>query len=1568
MDGIFIKILPKLDQAAMATVLSQMKSIFGNAGRDMSTGLAAATREANRLQSAMVAAGNAATAASIKADQMAYRAEAANRLADRRAAATAAASTDAQRATALEREITALNAADSANRKAAASRAESSQASTAAREAELAHADALKAAGAGAGVAATGFGKAGMAITGLTALLGGEAIAKAKDFESGLTRVGAASDVSAQQLGVLHNGLLNLSAQYGASMKDLLDASRVLQRSGGIFKDAGNDLTVLKSAIQVAAIDQVPLSDVLQAVTTSANNLGLSVGQAVDQLARLKEVGGDFKTGTIGDLSRALSRVEPIGGAIMGPGQGTADQLLTALVQMSRQQISPERSGDVLVNAMQHLAGPNNMQAGYLGAILPKIGMTPSQLADLVQHPDKVINGRQGGILGGFQALSDAVNANINPQTGNIQLPVHNINPDLWANLMRAKGALRNPEEQSIINAWMDNLVSPLPDSQQKGLRQKIREFQTNDPMFASFAPMFKKAEGVGPGVSSNIDSTNLTPAMILQKITGTQGTLEALTALFGSPNMGAANQAARAQSTYDELHKIQGAQAGPNGEIKGWTDVANTLTQKFHMLEGSMMKLAVTAGEQLLPAMKKIVDAAANVAQFFSQHQGLLHGILQISEDIALVWGAGKILGFISGFGTKLAGLNTTLRTTVTETEALATASANVGKGMTTGLGGMGTTLEKLGPILSKLRGLGGGMMLGQAGMGAMTGQSPWTTINEGLIGGGMMAGGPWGWAAAVAGGLSAVVEALYHGAHNIDAAAGAVQEKIRMGEAQWHDEHNLPPNPTNSSILDSLLPPGSHMPAPSGGGSSGVPSLIPGQKTYGRGGLADLLPGGGRAPGAGPKSPLEKLLLPDVGGGGGPAPAPPSPAPDESMGLPSPEDLLPYDPSLLATGGSGGGGKKGKKPGAVPVSPDMPGYIDPDDFAAGMGMGGIPDYNNLYSTASSLLGTPYGQNGIDCSGLATLLVKSMLDEGGGMSNRMTTANASNWLAQRGFVMGEPPGPGYMTVGWYNGGPGGGHMAVTLPDGTNIEQGGGTPGDKATAGAGAAGAFSPQFTNHAYYPVPMSGAPMMGSMGRRGGRRGGGSDGMSGFGGGMGGNPFEQGFSTGSSHGGVLGGAVDMMTRFVANLALGNPYGMALTGQMSPYAWWYQGGEGGMGGMGGGRRQSPSTMLHKEAGNKDAVERYNEALADYYANPDEAHRRRLEHARNNLIGKGIPVPDTPGLDVQLPTPNAGNALGGPGGLSGLGKPGAGRLPGQVGPGTATTWQTGPDGSKTGFDAQGNATGDYIPPGASGAPPPGSGVGAPGSPQPGPLNPPGGAPKPGQGKGAPGQPPGMGPIGTGEGPGNIFGQAGMPGEAGPLPGMGKRGPGMMPRATTQPQGMKDQPHGATFGQGGVLGMAEQAGVMAAGIGSFGGGSMAAQLAMQEANLAASKIGDIAAIMAVQAPLETFTLHGPEGQSGDLSQTLPFKLLSAAAQSHPNIPDTAGQGGPLDTQTPENQRKGEGNQQQEQGAGGGDIVGQKVGEQHFHGQTAEQAKSMSDSVTAGTLSVPGGTAIARGLSG
>lgn len=251
--------------------------------------------------------------------------------------------------------------------------------------------------------------------------------------------------------------------------------------------------------------------------------------------------------------------------------------------------------------------------------------------------------------------------------------------------------------------------------------------------------------------------------------------------------------------------------------------------------------------------------------------------------------------------------------------------------------------------------------------------------------------------------------------------------------------------------------------------------------------------------------------------------------------------------------------------------------------------------------------------------------------------------------------------------------------------------------------------------------------------------------------------------------------------------------------------------------------------------------------------------------ANRGIGGTGA---DDPSFTSHYYRPGGGAPSGGPSlslpGLSGPATsagPAAGPTPGgrggAVGPGTATQWRTNADGSKTGLDAAGNATGDYIPSGGPGgalsvAP---SGMGGPG-----------GIPR------APGGP-----------------QPGVPG-----PGL----PGLPYTSNPTKIGGVPPPQGTGSGGVGLGGMAMagiQAGIGAAGMAGapFGGqaGAAAAQAMMELANRGI-KFASEAAGIGVQGLAETFLPAGSELANNNWIT----KIAGGVAGAMPMLPNVAGKGG------------------------------------------------------------------------
>mgnify|MGYP002758052614 CR=1 FL=1 len=132
-----------------------------------------------------------------------------------------------------------------------------------------------------------------------------------------------------------------------------------------------------------------------------------------------------------------------------------------------------------------------------------------------------------------------------------------------------------------------------------------------------------------------------------------------------------------------------------------------------------------------------------------------------------------------------------------------------------------------------------------------------------------------------------------------------------------------------------------------------------------------------------------------------------------------------------------------------------------------------------NGHQAARSLEGAPYvwgGSNWGDCSG-AMSAVAAFAAGINPFPRKFATGNEAAWLSSHGFRHGRGK-KGDLRIGFKNGGPAGGHTAGTLPDGTNVEMGGGRGNGQ--IGGRAAGAWDSYFNEFFYKTIKPPKPPKM--------------------------------------------------------------------------------------------------------------------------------------------------------------------------------------------------------------------------------------------------------------------------------------------------------------------------------------------------------------------------------------------------------------------------------------------------------------------------------------------------------
>lgn len=130
-------------------------------------------------------------------------------------------------------------------------------------------------------------------------------------------------------------------------------------------------------------------------------------------------------------------------------------------------------------------------------------------------------------------------------------------------------------------------------------------------------------------------------------------------------------------------------------------------------------------------------------------------------------------------------------------------------------------------------------------------------------------------------------------------------------------------------------------------------------------------------------------------------------------------------------------------------------------------------------YQASRSLEGAPYvfgGSNWGDCSGTASAFA-ALASGMNPFPRKFATMDEAHWLSSHSFHRGRGK-QGDLRIGFKNGGPGGGHTASTLPDGTNVEMGGARGNGQ--IGGRAAGAWDSYFDTFFYKTIKPPKPPKM--------------------------------------------------------------------------------------------------------------------------------------------------------------------------------------------------------------------------------------------------------------------------------------------------------------------------------------------------------------------------------------------------------------------------------------------------------------------------------------------------------
>jgi phage-related protein len=405
----------------------------------------------------------------------------------------------------------------------------------------------------------------------VTAVAAGASVDLAAKFQTQTQTLVAGAGVQSDQIQKVRSDILQYAVDTGTSTKDLSDAFfQVNSRLG----DVGRSTVVVKDAAELAKVHMADMATVGKALADAMNSYaasGLSASQASNILGTAVEEGGmSFQ-----ELSTSLAQVAPQAASLKIP---LAD-VTGALATMTTQGMSTQQSAQDLRHAIEKLNSPT---AGMI-TTWNQFGLTASQVQNSLAGP--------GGLQKAMTMIDDAIRSKMGP-SGQIVIDTFKQSTDA-ANAMNMMLQKMDPSAKQLATELQNGGISA------KDYTKSAKELTgASADQALQFKSLFDKANGFNdalksgkPGFSDYNDA--------LKAAYGDQTSLSAALMLTGDH-----------ADKWTKITKDATAAAGnANGQIKGWSDVQGTLSQKMAESKQALETAAITLGTALIPAVTQIVQ-----------------------------------------------------------------------------------------------------------------------------------------------------------------------------------------------------------------------------------------------------------------------------------------------------------------------------------------------------------------------------------------------------------------------------------------------------------------------------------------------------------------------------------------------------------------------------------------------------------------------------------------------------------------------------------------------------------------------------------------------------------------------------------------------------------------------------------------------------------------------------------------------------------------------------------------------------------------------------------------------
>lgn len=600
------------------------------------------------------------------------------------------------------------------------------------------------------------------------AVVGGLSVKSAMDFQKMTTVLETSGGETAAQLGMVRQGILNISSATATSTEELTNGMYMIGSAGYTGQQG---LNVLKTAAEGAKAEGADLATVGNALTTVMTNYygtQLNAAQATqDSTAAMNEMVAIVSNGktTTEALASSLSAVLPTAKA----AGLSFDQVGGAMATMTGEGVSAQQAAQDLAFTIRSLQSPSSVAVKEMNAL----GLSSNDIS-------KNLGTR--GLTGTMDILTQAIAKNTKGGSVLISTMANakNATADAQQEINAMPASLQKLAQQfqngSITTAqWTADLKNLTPSQ-----ASLMKQFAATSEKANSFNDLLKSGSPAAQTYTKALDSmmggaTGLTTALDL---TGTH-------TLKFNQNVAAVKKA---------------ADSAKDG-VSGWSEVTSTASFKLSQAKASVEATGIAIGTALLPGVTKLANAILDVIKPIAEW---IQGHQQLSGTIAMVLiGVTGFIGVLGVLGKVIKGVQGAFSTLSTIWSGVGKVASGIGKGFNAAVDGV----QSVAGVMKSAASSAADLASSAGSAVAQFASNAWSTATDAISGlGSSIAAGAsamWGWvSSATASAVAGARAAASFVAQKVALVASAVAEKAAAA-AQWLLNLAMDANPITLIII---------------------------------------------------------------------------------------------------------------------------------------------------------------------------------------------------------------------------------------------------------------------------------------------------------------------------------------------------------------------------------------------------------------------------------------------------------------------------------------------------------------------------------------------------------------------------------------------------------------------------------------------------------------------------------------------------------------------------------------------------------------------------------------------